>query len=411
MQAETILPKTEKKKNTALEMLERIPKAGIRNFWYPAAQSKKLKSKPMAILLLGERLVLLRDPKSGAVAALEDRCPHKGTVLSYGRSYFPGTISCPYHGWTFDRRGECVAVLSEGPDSKVPGTVRIRSYPTREYRGVIFVFVGEVEPPPLEEDVPAEFFDASYIFETEVATWEHNWEQGQENNLDTSHAQVLHRHSFFYFFAKLPAWVRVGARVMKDGKGVGTYYEEAGPFECEYPNLGHYSNNRFWKVGGPLGGKGRYKAVPDKANPDKERFANATRLPCWRVADLGGMLFMAAAVPVDGERTAHWAFLFKRASGFAALRFRLYHHMWLSWAMCRLFIGEDRRILERMEKEPKDQYLYLNDVGIIAWRKLVLRAQAERASRPLRGVGEGSTHAQLEGLPQAQLTERQLEAV
>ena len=49
----------------------------------------------------------------------------------HGDCHFEGTISCPYHGWTFDGDGNVLAVLPEGPDSQVPGKVMQRSYPTQ----------------------------------------------------------------------------------------------------------------------------------------------------------------------------------------------------------------------------------------------------------------------------------------
>jgi phenylpropionate dioxygenase-like ring-hydroxylating dioxygenase large terminal subunit len=42
--------------------------------------------------------------------ALLNRCPHRGVPLSEGNQQFPGTISCPYHGWTFDLAGNLVGV-------------------------------------------------------------------------------------------------------------------------------------------------------------------------------------------------------------------------------------------------------------------------------------------------------------
>ena len=35
------------------------------------------------------------------VHALPDRCPHRGVPLSLGKEEFPGTVTCPYHGWTY----------------------------------------------------------------------------------------------------------------------------------------------------------------------------------------------------------------------------------------------------------------------------------------------------------------------
>ncbi len=90
--------------------------AGFRGYWYPVCYSSQLTGKPKQITLLGEKIVLIRD--GGTAYALKDRCPHRGVPLSEGNQQFPGTISCPYHGWTFDlETGELKAVITDGPES------------------------------------------------------------------------------------------------------------------------------------------------------------------------------------------------------------------------------------------------------------------------------------------------------
>ena len=40
--------------------------------------------------------------KDGGVGAMSDVCPHRGASMSKGVCVFKGTVSCPYHGATFD---------------------------------------------------------------------------------------------------------------------------------------------------------------------------------------------------------------------------------------------------------------------------------------------------------------------
>jgi phenylpropionate dioxygenase-like ring-hydroxylating dioxygenase large terminal subunit len=177
-----------------------VPEMGYRNYWYPAIQSGKVKKKPVPVSLLGEAIVLFRDTRTGKVYGLQDRCPHRGIPLSLGRSYFPGTVSCAYHGWTFDRRGQCVAELTEGPDSPLPGKVSVHVYPLEERWGVVWVYIGEGSPPPLEEDVPEEFLDPGTRMFLDVQEWDCNWNELMENSSDPTHAIVLHRRAVTYLF-------------------------------------------------------------------------------------------------------------------------------------------------------------------------------------------------------------------
>src|SRR6056297_1893720 len=91
-----------------------MPELGFRDYWYPVASERKVpRKKPMRVKMLGEDLALFRG--ATGIAVISNWCPHRGASLAQGKYHYPGTISCPYHGWTFDEHGECKAVLSEGP--------------------------------------------------------------------------------------------------------------------------------------------------------------------------------------------------------------------------------------------------------------------------------------------------------
>jgi 5,5'-dehydrodivanillate O-demethylase oxygenase subunit len=118
----------------------------MRRFWHPVSRSEDLPTghaKPARIL--GDDFTLYRD-EHGVAHAIGFRCAHRGAQLSVG--YVEGDcIRCFYHGWVFNPQGECV----ERPAEKTPPTQRHRvaGYPTQEYLGLIFVFFGEGEAPPL----------------------------------------------------------------------------------------------------------------------------------------------------------------------------------------------------------------------------------------------------------------------
>ena len=132
---------------TASTAAPHLPLFGFRNYWYPIIESRRVRNGPVSVRILGEDIVLF-PTKDGKVAALVDRCPHRGVMLSRGRILFPGTLSCGYHGWTFNGQGECLAAIVEGPDSRVPGKVHVRAYPTEERFGIVWAFLGEGDPPP-----------------------------------------------------------------------------------------------------------------------------------------------------------------------------------------------------------------------------------------------------------------------
>jgi phenylpropionate dioxygenase-like ring-hydroxylating dioxygenase large terminal subunit len=175
---------------------ERIPAGGLREYWYPVIEAKRVrKGKPTRITMLGEKLALFRG-KNGNVVATSATCPHRGASLGHGKCHFPGTLSCPYHGWTFDQEGRCVAVLGEGPNSRIPGMprARVRSYPTVVLKGIVFAWMGEGEPTDPHEDIPPQFFDDDYLVQSSATVWNCNWRPAFENLLD-SHVFYVHRNS------------------------------------------------------------------------------------------------------------------------------------------------------------------------------------------------------------------------
>jgi phenylpropionate dioxygenase-like ring-hydroxylating dioxygenase large terminal subunit len=120
--------------------------------WYWALPSQDLKvGRAQAVTLLGRDLVIYRGAQ-GQPVALDAYCPHLGASLAPGQ-VSQGQIRCPLHHWRFDATGTCVAVPSE---EQLPD-VSIKSWPTAERYGLIWVWAGEQTPdksPDQLEDLP-----------------------------------------------------------------------------------------------------------------------------------------------------------------------------------------------------------------------------------------------------------------
>src|SRR5437867_2372937 len=81
---------------------------------------------------------------------------------------------------------EQIPVLAEGPGSRIPEKARARKFPTKTLRGMVFIWMGEGVPVPIEEDVPPEFFygKETLVF-AEERLWPVNWRVALENALDS----------------------------------------------------------------------------------------------------------------------------------------------------------------------------------------------------------------------------------
>jgi toluene monooxygenase system ferredoxin subunit len=83
-------------------------------------------------VIVGGRPVLLVNV-DGTFCAYEDRCRHKGVLLSTGRLE-GGVLTCSVHGWSYDARTGC---------GINPESTKLPSYPVKIERSDILVDVDE----------------------------------------------------------------------------------------------------------------------------------------------------------------------------------------------------------------------------------------------------------------------------
>ena len=220
--------------------------SGLQDYWYPVQWSSEIGKTPKSIRLCSEKILIMRDD-DGVVKALHDRCPHRGVALSGGKVEFPGTISCPYHGWTYRLSdGELCAVITDGPDSRMCGKVAVRTYPCDERLGLVWVYVGDSEPHSLSDQLPEELVDPpKFCVGGRIEDRSGNWRFYAENGFDEGHAKYLHRTSLWRTFKVMPTWnvVRI------DRRGRWLYrVEEERHWDAEFEGLGKWTNDRWWKI-------------------------------------------------------------------------------------------------------------------------------------------------------------------
>jgi phthalate 4,5-dioxygenase oxygenase subunit len=165
----------------------------MRRYWIPALFSEKLPKPdcpPLRLTLLGEKLVAIRD-STGRVALFDERCPHRGASLFFGRNE-EGGLRCVYHGWKFDSSGACVDMPSEPAESNFKNKVRITAYPCVERGGVVWAYMGPLDLKPGEPSFEWALVPQSHRYATRHLQ-ECNWFQGLEGGFDMSHLPLLHR--------------------------------------------------------------------------------------------------------------------------------------------------------------------------------------------------------------------------
>lgn len=350
-----------------------IPKLGFENYWYPVTLSREVKKKPRAVRLCGHDIVLFRD--AGKLFALEDRCPHRGVKLSVGACEYAGTgtISCPYHGWTFDGAiGQLLAALMEGPDSPITRKVGVRTYPVQEHAGMIWLWPGEMEPVPLRESIPPYIADQDTFFSIPMFTdYQCNWRWLVDNWPQDHHAQYVHRNSpELVLQPVLPFALTIDPVPLEGNKGMA-FRRSGGMTKADYPGLGSFPNREWWRVMKPSG-RGNVAGFANSKARQVYGIQNQSEMWLPGLTIVGRMsgeyCLIQWAVPVDATTTRCFNINnFRRLGTWRGLYDRIHYYVWRGWAHDRLFSDQDKVLVEALVPGP--ERLSKTDVGVIAWRK------------------------------------------
>ncbi|HEY3115758.1 MAG TPA: Rieske 2Fe-2S domain-containing protein [Chloroflexota bacterium] len=363
-----------------------IPALGLREYWYPALEDKKVKNKPVGVKICGEDLVFFRDTQ-GLVSALWNVCPHRGGSLMHGDCHYPGTVSCPYHGWTYDGDGNLLAVIPEGPDSKMPGKVRARKYPTQTHKGMVFVWMGNGEPAPIEEDVPPEFFDEVTLQLYNTEYWPVQWNLALENGGD-AHVPYVHRNSVRQLMGPF-MWSSPmgGQQKVVNGRAVVIERGEAGglrirtamtkqAYQRYFPGLNAAWPKHKWRLLWTwIWAPGRKQVAKLPVWDCPEEWRGGHHLPSMYRGDHKTDFITRWCIPVTEKlsrnievksvRPGNWL-----SSLWEKVSFKVYWR----WAMWLNFSYQDFRAVNP-QRYDTPEHLSPTDIHQVYWRRLVLQAR------------------------------------
>lgn len=248
----------------------------LRSFWQPISLSEGLaagRTKPIRIM--SEDFTLYRGERdeargtSGEAHLLAFRCAHRGTQLSTG--WVEGDdLRCFYHGWKYAADGKCV----EQPAEPEPfcQRIRIRSYPTREYLGLIWAYLGEGDAP--EFPMLPEFERPDYVVTLTYLVWPVNYFTQIDNAVDQAHTAITH----WQFGRGVPT-------VSVEPTDYGVIVHARGP---GYRNPSHFCMPNAHEWGSP----------PRPGGADRWSYARGWRVP---IDDRTYIRFGIDIVPLTGE--------------------------------------------------------------------------------------------------------------
>jgi phenylpropionate dioxygenase-like ring-hydroxylating dioxygenase large terminal subunit len=162
----------------------------LRNAWYVAAWQEEIGADTLlARTILNENVLMLRD-RSGKVAAIGNRCPHRFAPLHLGK-HLGDAVQCGYHGLEFGVDGLC----SRNPhdSGSKPPNASVPTYSLAERHGVVWIWMGQ--EPADASLIPDEFAFLSDEDRAHVQGYIHvdaNYLLTVDNLMDLSHALYLH---------------------------------------------------------------------------------------------------------------------------------------------------------------------------------------------------------------------------
>src|SRR5262245_30044737 len=163
----------------------------LRRYWMPIAAVAELDDRPTRpVRLMGEDLVLYKD-QAGNYGLVDRHWPHRPADLSYSCVEGCG-LRCHYHGWLWDRTGQCLERPFEQvarPEARTD-RVRIKAYPVEAKAGLLWAYLGPAPAPLVPTWEP--FTWANGFVQIVFSEVPCNWLQAQENSIDPIHFEWLH---------------------------------------------------------------------------------------------------------------------------------------------------------------------------------------------------------------------------
>jgi len=136
-------------------------------------------------------MVLFRD-QEGELICLRDRCPHRLAKLSDGQ-VIDGRLECLYHGWQFDKNGNCLHIPHLLAGANIPERAKVQAFPVSEQQGMVWVWADDKTLPDPEWPLEIPEVEQAGVFKVDTATdfpFDHTFLV--ENLLDPAHVYISH---------------------------------------------------------------------------------------------------------------------------------------------------------------------------------------------------------------------------
>lgn len=137
----------------------------------------------------GRELIAFRNADN-RITVLDAYCPHLGAHLGVGGTVHDDCIECPFHGWRFNDRGQCVSIPYS---DHIPERGKLHAYPSLLWAGLLIVYFShDNAPPDWVPDLP-EFDPAQWtLYGSKRWMARVHVQEIGENGLDMPHFKKVH---------------------------------------------------------------------------------------------------------------------------------------------------------------------------------------------------------------------------
>lgn len=315
----------------------------IPNQWYAVMDSSQVRSRPVGVARMGEKLVFWRD-STGKVICLRDKCVHRGVQLSKGR-IMNDHLQCPFHGLEYDASGRVTRIPANGRNTTVPDRFSVNSYPTHEAYDFIWIWWGENPPAGLKRPDFFNDIEKDFSYGQVYDHWKIHYSRAIENQLDVAHLPFVHHNT-----------IGRGGLTLVDGPGIQWISEDM---------FFVYYYNRV--------DDGRLPRKPDEVpipDPDKEFKLEFIFPNLWQNHISENVRIVLAFVPIDDENTLLYLRFYQKFMRLPLLR-QLINRLAMPFNL--LIAHQDRRIVvthqPKMSALRTDEQLIQADLPIIEYRR------------------------------------------
>lgn len=161
-----------------MKSIRSLPQAG----WYAVCESDIATNNINRVILFDTPLIVLKS-KDQKINVYIDACPHRGYPLSAGIIQKSGDLMCKYHGWCFNKEGNCTGV----PGLENIPRFKLNKVNSHIYDGLVWVSLLQDKEFTLTHKRPALDHSFTWNYELDVPAY-----LLIENTLDPMHTPYIH---------------------------------------------------------------------------------------------------------------------------------------------------------------------------------------------------------------------------